>query len=183
MEAVAEEVVEEDPFADLFAEGEAEAVEVAVPEVEEAIEETAAVEEVFAAEEAADAEAAVAEAETAVADDAAFATVEEGEAAATLIRKAKKGKGKGKGKDRDSGDREIQDAARVRPVEPAVKPQKKDKFSSEARTPLKPKTAVPAWDSPVMMDGSEAEAPAAAQPSAKPAARESRGAWDEPVLW
>lgn len=75
-------------------------------------------------------------------------------------------------------------AERVRPVEPAVKPAaekkgKKDKFSSEARRPLTPKTSVPAWDEPVTMDGSE-PAPAAAAPAAKPA---SRGAWDEPVLW
>ena len=72
---------------------------------------------------------------------------------------------------------------RVRPVEPAVKPQKQDKFSSETRKPLKPKTAVPDWDTPVSMDGSEVVAPVAKPAERAPAARESRGALDEPVVW
>ena len=122
-----------------------------------------------AEEEMAPVEEDVAEAE------ASFATPEEGEAAADVIRAAKKGKGKGK-------DRAMRDGERVRPVEPMGASQKQDTFSSEARKPLKPKTAVPAWDSPVMLDGSEAE-PAAKPAKAAPAARESKGDWNEPVVW
>ena len=173
VEATVAEGEDEDLFAGLFSEPDDEGWPVEEAATEETVEEEAvAVEEAFTQEVAA-VEEAIAEAEAGMPEEA-FATQEEGEAAATLIRNAKMGKGK---------DRGVQDAARVLPVEPVMKPQKQDKFSSEARKPLKPKTAVPDWDTPVSMDGSEVVAPVAKPAERAPAARKSRGAWDEPVVW
>lgn len=158
----AEDIPEDIPAADEVAEAPAEEPEVPAEDFFEPVPETVA-EAVAEAEaeivtEQAVVEQIAAEAEASIPEAAEVATLDEGEAAAALI------------------------GQRVQPVEPAVKPAdgkkaKKDKFSSEARKPIKSLEA----SEPVILDV-PSEAPAA-QPSRISSKTSSKGSWAEPVIW